>query len=307
MGRQKAKPADLTPTEIDEGALQSANEATKLLREHAGMDARQAFLAGQISGSAAAFRFARQTAAAAEISQINKIKESKTYLHSYITFGDGNCRPAATWDEFCTHVLGRSRSAVDEEIDNLKALDDMFDLAKRLGLNRSHMRSLRALPAENLEEVKKLAKDGATKETLLSVLGDTIKEKEALANELESTKGDLEGARTNLAKRQKSLDKARDELEDFKGKLKTAPADEAMRMLREALDQAKTDIHVMIAQVRRTLSETARGDVEDFDPQAAIEQCLPAVLAAIRDDVLALAETHNVALPEPEQAEFTGQ
>lgn len=124
-------------------------------------------------GQAQFAEFVEKVSAIGRIKLWAHLKETKKYKGLMLIDINGNRRHVGTWEEFC-QSQGKSRSAIDEDIQNLNIFGEEFlEQSKKIGLTSRDLRQLRKLPHEdqtvliNGEEVK-----NADRESLLEILDD---------------------------------------------------------------------------------------------------------------------------------------
>lgn len=137
---------------------------------------------------------------------------------------------AESLDELCRSVFGRPYNSMAEEAQNLQALGDAsYNLASRLGLNRSALRSCRALPPESLETVRLAISNGSSKAEVLSVIEDLAEKVQTTQAQVLELKAEKEAADRLVEAKNKTIDKLQREVKRFD----RLPPDEKVKALQD--------------------------------------------------------------------------
>lgn len=95
-----------------------------------------------------------------EILSLQEIKKSKKFKGLRVPVG-GKLLTLRTWEDYCTHCLGRSRAQVDEDLMNLERFGvEMLEGLSRMGMSVRNMRQMRGLPPADLAAVAAAVKTG---------------------------------------------------------------------------------------------------------------------------------------------------
>lgn len=180
-------------------------------------------------------------------SKMAYVKENKLYkgLAGQKT-ADGQ-QLTGTWEDFCK-LLGRSRQQVDEDILNLRSLgEEALESMSKMGIGYREMRQFRKLPSDQKEALISVAKEG-DKESFLELAEDIIvkhtKEKDALNTQLTGVRADYEAQSEVLNEKSMELTKTRLELEQTRKRIQSMPANEAIKELRDEVQQATYEAEV---------------------------------------------------------------
>lgn len=161
-------------------------------------------------GGAIMAHFHAQMSAAAEVRMFEQIRALPREIVRRIPIQrrDGVSAAADSLDQLCPLVFGRSYNAMAEAAQNFHALgEETYETAARLGLNRSALRAVRALPPAKLEAVRHAIESGGTKAEVLSVIED-LAEKAAQAEEaLRDKEAELQVANDAREKQRARIDK----------------------------------------------------------------------------------------------------
>lgn len=169
--------------------------------------------------------FFKKLVTLADLKTLMEIKESKEYKGMKLKSPDGNWRHVTTWEDFCI-CLGRSRSIVDEDIRNLKALGDEFwESSQRLELGYRDLRKLRHLNDADREVIiNGEAVKTEDRESLIDLIEEMsakhAKDKETLNKKVSDLTADVEAKDQVLKTKNEKMDKMDHELT----KLKSPPA-----------------------------------------------------------------------------------
>jgi hypothetical protein len=187
---------------------------------------QQQALFSQYVGRVQSFNYTQKNAAVAALLLIKQIKESKLYKGMRVHSIDGELPPCGTFEDFCT-AISLSRSKVDEDLQNLEALGTEFlEYSNKMGLGRTMLRQIRALPEEDRQliiEGQKVGNDPeALKELLEEIVAKQAKDKDTLQKEIDKKTKDLEASRKVAADERNERLALKEDLI----KLKSIPPDE---------------------------------------------------------------------------------
>lgn len=180
-------------------------------------------------------------------SKLAYVKENKLYKSIAGQKNPHGAELSGTWEEFCK-ILGRSVDQVDRDIANLKAFgEEALESMSRMGIGYREMRQFRKLPADQKEALISVAKEG-DKESFLELAEDIFvkhsKEKEELSKQLANTQADYEAQSEVLNSKSMELTETRLELEKTRRRIQSMPADEAIKELRNEVQQATYEAEV---------------------------------------------------------------
>ncbi|MEJ2792066.1 hypothetical protein WAE56_01470 [Iodobacter sp. LRB] len=154
-----------------------------------------------------------------DLIDLQRIKESKQYKGFKHLDESGNWYSITTWEEYCQRIEGRSREAIDVDINHLKQLGpELFDAMRQIGIGPGTMRDLRQLPEDEKAVIAEAAKSD-DKEALLELIDDLsakhAKEKEQAKAALAASEKAREESQSNyqaLSKLQANTNAERDQL-----------------------------------------------------------------------------------------------
>lgn len=219
---------------VDEQKIGSAMEA---MRDQAQEDLVELLdLAGDVKAIQMAdvtIKFLR----AAEIRLFQRIRESKKIKDLPVRTPEG-LRRAESIEEFCPLVFGRSYSKMAEEQQNLELLgEELYEVASRLGLNRSALRAARALPPEQLETVRLAISNGSSKSEVLSVIEDLAEKIEKTEKQVIELQAEKDATDHLVEAKNKTIDRLQREVKRFE----KLPPDEKLQALQKDVADAMND------------------------------------------------------------------
>lgn len=238
-----------------------------------------------------------------ELVDLQNIKESKQYKGFKVEIENGKLLTISSWDEYCQFVEGRSRQAIDLDLQNFQQLgEELFDAMRQVGIGPGKMRSLRKLPEDDKESLIEAAKSG-DKDNFLELAEEIISRKERekiirdekeaqLTLELDEAKADYEAQGELLSKKSAELDNTRLELEKARKRIQTLPPAEAHKELRQEVSVAAYEAEVAVMGNLREgfqlLADAATETGEDPRP------FMTAQLKQIELQIIALREKFNL-------------
>lgn len=152
-------------------------------------------------------------------SKLAYVKESKAYKSLRGMKLPTSGILTGTWEEFC-ELLGRSRSKVDEDIDNLRTFGpETLDALSRIGAGYRDLRRLRALPEDSQNALIEVAKSG-DKEQLLELAEDLIAREEAAKKKIADER---DKAINQYEAREKVVKATQEQITSLKEKLARIP------------------------------------------------------------------------------------
>jgi len=252
-----------------------------------------------LAGSVKAIQMADLTAnflAAAKVRLFEQVRTSKKIKDLPIRTAEGGFATAKDIGEFCQLVFGRPYTTMFEASQNLEALgEEAYEVANRLGLNRSALRAARALPPESLETVRLAIAGGSTKAEVLSVIEDLAVRIEETEQALADARGDLEAKEHLLAEKGKRID----QLKAAQKRIEKLPPDaqlvdlqkEATAIMRDASGAVTGGLRQAIIAVRN------HGDEDHTAFLAGLVGQVQAELSALREE-FGLPDTSAAAQQE---------
>lgn len=258
--------APLIDPAIDQEKMTDAMQA---MREQAQEDGATVFKIGQQVGALQATRMWSTAFRAAELKMFSELRALPVETVRKIPIQvDGSLRRAERASELCELVFGRSYSKLAEEAQNLGVLgDDAYELATGLGLNRSNLRAVRALPPEKLEVVRNAISSGSAKSEVLAVIEDLAEKVQKAEDTTAETKAEVAAKEKLLADKNQQIDSLRTEL-TLKKNLVIAPTDWPERF-KGLMDQAQfahknIKLHISgLEAIREAALQTAPENPED--------------------------------------------
>lgn len=191
--------ADLAERQLEERALIEGAEKAELARYSEGRD-----LVNQMLGQAQLARSLSKFTDVVSLQTLKRIKENKLYQHlKGVSMVDpkGNSIPnVGNWAGFC-RLLGTTASKVDEDLLNLRVLgEEAMEGLKSIGAGYRELRKLRQLPEGERELIiQGEAVQVEDKEALVELIEEMAarhgKEKEALKQQAEDSRQELEASR----------------------------------------------------------------------------------------------------------------
>jgi len=191
--------ADLAEQQMENQALIEGAEKSELAQYSEGRD-----LVNQMLGQAQLARSLSKFTDVVSLQTLKRIKENKLYQHlKGVSMLDpkGNRIPnVGNWAGFC-RLLGTTASKVDEDLLNLRVLgEEAMDGLKSIGAGYRELRKLRQLPDEEREliiqgEAVQVGDKDALVELIEDMAARHAKEKEALSQQAEESRQELEASR----------------------------------------------------------------------------------------------------------------
>ncbi|MGZ8172855.1 MULTISPECIES: hypothetical protein [Methylobacter] len=137
-----------------------------------------------------------------DLIDLQRIKETKGYK-GYQVIVDGKSVIITTFEEYCTHVEGRSYESVNLELSNFKQLgEEFFDAMRQIGIGPATMRDYRKLPDDEKQALLEVAQSG-DKDSFVELASTLItkhqREKEVTEKQIDTLVKTLE-ARSDLIK-----------------------------------------------------------------------------------------------------------
>lgn len=230
-------------------------------------------IAMQLLGQQQAFQLIRDFTSTADVALLREIRDNKLYKGAVIRGSSGNYITITTFDDYC-NAIGRSRSTVNEDIQNLNTFGAAFlEASKRLGLGYRDLRKLRTLPEGELAKLTEAEGElSDDPDELQNLVLDYMAMAQSLEAENKEAKKDLEAKDKVLAKSSKDITTLRTELE----KIKNLPADEEtlFKLEREnsALRSLHQQGHILLGALAQYLAKaTAILNNEDSEAQTKIQ------------------------------------
>lgn len=190
------------------------------------------------------------------------LKESKKYKGLPVFDINGNCRHVGTWEEFCLSQ-GKSRSTVDEEIQNLNTFgEDFLETSQRMSLGYRDLRKLRKLDTAdreiiiNGESVKT-----EDRESLIDLIEEMSakhsKDKEALTKKVSDLNSDVEAKEQIIKSKDEKLNQMDTELTKLKSpaQIKKRAESEPQLIAKKALEDMHATSMTMLNATTRFVND----------------------------------------------------
>lgn len=217
--------------------------ATALIHERIGR--RQAFSAIEKIGNVT------------NLLDLQKIKETKAYK-GYKALVNGELVSITTFAEYCVHVEGRSREAIDLELQNFQKLgEELYDAMRNIGIGPSNMRSLRKLPDDERVALLEIAQAG-DKDSFVELAETLIskhqKEKELLNKNLVDKALDLEAKDRVIKDKSELLNKKVEQIARLEAEKKQEVQEQYMpgQIELEALQRYSTQVAAQVSASMRS-------------------------------------------------------
>ncbi|MDR1063035.1 MAG: hypothetical protein LBL48_03760 [Azoarcus sp.] len=169
--------------------------------------------------AAQAFEMIEKFSRAAKIRAFDGARKSKGYKHLKIKRADGIYAVAENFAEFCRLALGQSYQSLAEESAMLESLgESLYEIVKQLGISRSSVRLLVALPEDERESVQH-AIAAADKSEVASIIHDLVDKLEKERAAAAEARAEKQAAEVVSARNRERANAAEAEVE----KLKAAP------------------------------------------------------------------------------------
>lgn len=291
---RRPKANSLLPT-VDPALDQDKiDQAAIAMRDQARDDEAAAFDVGQAVGAIQSTRMWRSAFRAAELKLFARLRALPNETVRKIPVRvDGEIRHGGTAREFCTMLFGASYSKLAEEQQNVEALgEEAYDAANRLGLNRSALRIVRALPPEKLEAVRSAIEAGSARADVLSVIEDLAEQVEQVGKERDEAQAEKQASDALLEKKNKRID----QLERDRQRISKLPLDEAFAaLMKEAAGIAADCEGAVLGQLRQALFAIKNhGDQDNTPAMAGLVGQIQARLTALREE-FGLPDTSSAA------------
>lgn len=185
----------LTPSELDEGRLQEADEAAQQLGRLQANYSQGRDLINQMLGQSSALHAASDLLRTGAVSKHAQIKEHKLYQQLAGMQTPHGAVLKGTWEEYC-QLLGRSVDMVDRDIANLQAFgEEALEAMSKAGIGYRDLRKFRRMGEDEKTLLIEAAKSG-DKDSLVefaeTLISKHSKEKETLTAEVANMKADLD-------------------------------------------------------------------------------------------------------------------
>ncbi|OLF53774.1 hypothetical protein [Pseudomonas chlororaphis] len=291
MARTKIQPAEAVDLPALNGEMLTASQNSMATMQASHSEERDMVnqLLGQAQMAGAFEEFSRTV----RTSKLAFVKENKLYRAIA-----GRKSPhgaeimTGSWEEFCA-LLGRSVDQVDRDISNLRAFgEEALDSMSRMGIGYREMRQYRRLPEDQKTALIEVAKTGdkdAFVDLAEEIIAKHAKEKEELTQRLDETNADYEAQSEVMARKTTELDKTKQELEKTRKRLKSMPANEVAKELRQEVAavayEAEANILGSLREGFAKLEEHAAESGEDHRTfKAGLIRQLEITLAAVRSE-----------------------
>ena len=239
MARTANKPTGITPdADLPEQALSELQNTSSKLEQAFTEEMRHVTqLIGERIGRRSMAQMITKLLTVSDVLDLQHIKESRQYKGFIHVDASGNRQPVSTWDEYCELVEGKSRQAIDLEINNLNQLgEELFDSMRKVGIGPGKMREIRKLPDDAKSALIEASKQGnldAVQYLAEELIHTHTKEKDELQKKLTDTQADYDALGEVLSKKSAELDRTRQDLEKAKRRIETMSADDAAKELRQ--------------------------------------------------------------------------
>ena len=240
-------------------------------------------------GAMQAFDLIGKFTAASQVATFKRIRESKQINKLAIRMPDGRVATCDSMREACPILFGRSYDTMLREEDSYDLLGEKaYEVASRLGLNRSALRATRALPPEKLELVRIAIADGSTKAEVLSVIEDLaekVQQAEAAADEV---KAELKASEEVLATKNKTIDRLQRDLK----RIEQLPPDEQLAGIKkEAIGLQSETIGLVRGGLRQALIK-----LNDAPDEASKVAFMVGLVGAVYVELDALRDEFGLSL-----------
>lgn len=237
MKSQDTQGQQLTPAQ--EASLDRQLESDRKMDAAVKSIAAMQYDCARIIGQIQTFETFNQFSATGKLVLMRQVKESRAYKGLQIPQPDGSFLVINTFDDFCS-LMGTSKSKVEEDIQNLNMFGEAFmESASAMGLGYRDLRKLRALPEDDRAIVVEGEKVGSDPEALKDLIEELAAKRAEDRKKMEGLTADLEAREKVLGEKNKSLDKAKEELI----RLKNIPPDEEVKIQWEKEDEALKELH----------------------------------------------------------------
>lgn len=237
---------------------------------------------GELLGSLRTHTAYHKLSEVARLQNIAQIKDSKyyqTFLGEMVEIG-GVPSDLGKWENFCLHYFGETESSVNKKLKNLAAFGaEMMESFAEAGIGVRKMTALRKLPEGELSEVVQTITASDDKEEIAelvtAIISKSVKEKEALAKQLEHEKLETQAQIRVVEQKEAKINELNKEIIQQENitlddKIKTAYKD---------LNEMQTDAIKQVKKVR-ALVESAIS-LED----KGIEHTVTAMMLNIRNEL----------------------
>lgn len=202
-------------------------------------------------GALQAFDLMGKFAAASQVATFKRIRESKQINRLAIRKPDGGVAICDSMREACPLLFGRSYDTMLREEESYNLLGEQaYEIASRLGLNRSALRAARALPPEKLEIVRTAIGNGNTKAEVLSVIEDLAEKVQQAEAETAEAKAELKASEEVAAAKSKTIDKLQRDLKRIE---KLPPDQQLANLKKEATAMADDAEGAILGSLRQAL------------------------------------------------------
>ena len=222
--------------------------------------------------------------AASQVATFKRIRESKQINKLAIRMPDGRVATCDSMREACPILFGRSYDTMLREEDSYDLLGEKaYEVASRLGLNRSALRATRALPPEKLELVRIAIADGSTKAEVLSVIEDLAEKAQLAEAAAGEAKAELKASEEVLATKNKTIDRLQRDLKRIE---KLPPDEQLAGIKKEAIDLQSETIGLVRGGLRQALIKLndAPDDASKVAFMAGLVGAVYVELDALRDE-----------------------
>ena len=205
---------------------------------------------------------------------LQKMKETKEYKG--LEFFDGEkLLTISTWDDYCIHVEGRSRQAIDLDLQNLDVFgEELFDSMRQVGIGPGTMRALRKLPDDDfvqIEEAVKTKDEVQIKATIQDLQEkharekqQLIQEKEQLTQERDDVRADKDALEEVVSDKSSKIDELEKQV-TRKRLERLSPDEEGAQLRKEADDllfETETSIRRLVEPLEQVTNHAAEHQID---------------------------------------------
>lgn len=311
MARKPKPEVEVINTEASEEAFAQAEEAAKQLASLQQGYGQGRDLVNQLLGQAQAFQAAGNLLQTFGVSKLAIVKENKLYQQLAGMHTPNGLELKGTWVEFC-NLLGISDEKANQDIANLQAFgEEALEQMQRVGIGYRELRQFRKLPTEQKTALIEAAKAG-DKDSLIELAEDLIAKHT-------KEKADLKKQVSDLQEDAKANEERRSDLLQQNEKLKEQLVRIKREKPEEALEAARSEAGVILAEVLGRVQGDLRAALQTLHELGQSEVYMAGMVgqvgAALNDlraqfDLPDLSNAQDAALaaevaqwaPQPEQA-----
>ena len=193
---------------------------------------------GQLIGHRKLQEAIQKAADVSSLAELARIKESGEFKGLRFLSDDSELLTVSTWEQFCVHVVGRSRQQVDADLLNLSVFgDEAMKALHRIGAGHRDLRALKKLPEDDREALLLAAKSGDIDDIKAAIEEVAVRhevEKGALREKLKTAEESIVTKDERAGRREKENERLSTELRKAKLQASKATPEETSVKLREA-------------------------------------------------------------------------